>query len=770
MFRLSPRKRPVRAEGQECSWVRAAARTRWGMVKSWCYFGLQGMGVREGTTADSQGKGRIVLLLCSYWTKGRCSGSEKGFRSRRIAEKPLLGEGDGFPWGQSALGALPYHRAFLRGFRLRSLVPKAVSLGGAVILAGCSARTPSTAVETTPEKEVSTPASGRAGEDSCPIPAQAGVVNVRDFGARGDGIHDDTEAIREAVRRGIESPGGRYAAPAFVYLPAGTYLVTGPIESRVATYGWSGGWRAGMILVGESRTGSVIRLADRCPGYGDPNAPRWVVATGSESDVHTKPGDPPRDGGGNRAFRHAVIRLTIDTGRGNPGAVALDFLANNRGTVEEVTLRSGDGSGFCGLRMERHWPGPALIHQVKIEGFDYGIRVGHFQYSLTLEHVTLIGQRVTGLLNHQNLLAIRGLLSSNAVPAIQTRTDRGLIVLLDSRLIGGRPGIAAVTGENKLFLRHVTVGGYGIALEDVPRRRNILAGPRDETEVAGYWSDAYTVGDAPAEPLSLPISECPRFWPRPEEWAWPTASPGEPDATEAIQLALDSGQPAVGLPNGVWRIHRPLLLRHPALRLVTGFQSELSGKGVSPAIRFESRGTVILEHLRISGSIEHAGPGTLVVRHCDFAGYVNTPAGTGDVFLADTIGKPIRVQYPQRLWGRQVNSEFGEDPLIENHGGTVWLLGYKTEGEMVCYRQTAGWGELLGTQFYPLNKKHPVGPAILVEGGACSAAVTMNDRGYQLYIGRELGNPALGIAARTVGWRSAALVRCGVGKDPGPLQ
>jgi hypothetical protein len=50
-------------------------------------------------------------------------------------------------------------------------------------------------------------------------PGQA-VLNVRDFGAKGDGSKDDTEAIQKAVDLAYTSGGGR------VFFPPGTYLVT----------------------------------------------------------------------------------------------------------------------------------------------------------------------------------------------------------------------------------------------------------------------------------------------------------------------------------------------------------------------------------------------------------------------------------------------------------------------------------------------------------------------------------------------------------------
>jgi hypothetical protein len=188
-------------------------------------------------------------------------------------------------------------------------------------------------------------------------PDGAKIVNVRDYGAKGDGKTDDTLAIRKAIWANIDR--NRYAAPPFIYLPAGTYRLTGPIEGRAEDVnGWSSGWRAGFLLVGQARAKSVLKLDDACAGYGDAGKPRWVVATGSEAD------GPNQSGGGNRAFRHCIANLTIDVGNRNPGAIALDFIASNRGTVENVRLVSGTDAGHKGLAMDRNWPGPALIKNV----------------------------------------------------------------------------------------------------------------------------------------------------------------------------------------------------------------------------------------------------------------------------------------------------------------------------------------------------------------------------------------------------------------------
>lgn len=55
------------------------------------------------------------------------------------------------------------------------------------------------------------------------------VLNVKDFGAKGDGTTDDTAAIQAAIDYAVAA--GRSS----VYFPAGTYIVTSPLHAQVET-------------------------------------------------------------------------------------------------------------------------------------------------------------------------------------------------------------------------------------------------------------------------------------------------------------------------------------------------------------------------------------------------------------------------------------------------------------------------------------------------------------------------------------------------------
>jgi hypothetical protein len=241
------------------------------------------------------------------------------------------------------------------------------------------------------------------------------------------------------------------------------------------------------------------------------------------------------------------------------------------------------------------------------------------------------------------------------------------------------------------------------------------------------------IGDAPPESLRLPIKRAPEpdlsdstAWANAVQFgATPhnTVSKVDPttDDTDGIQWAIDSGAAVVYLPNGTYRVSRTIVVRGN-VRAIIGMQSAIApaeGATVDPLVRFaadEPTSACTLEQLWIEGTIEHDSPGTLASKRLDMTrGYRNTPRGTGDAFFEDTIGRPIRILHPQNAWMRQVNCEFGKDPLIENHGGTLWVLGYTTEGESPVIRAVGGQTEVLGSLIYPLHQGTPGVPMFSFE-------------------------------------------------------
>ncbi|KAI0681995.1 pectate lyase superfamily protein-domain-containing protein, partial [Cytidiella melzeri] len=104
-----------------------------------------------------------------------------------------------------------------------------------------------------------------AHQGTAPLKSDAGTYkvfrNVKDFGAKGDGVADDTNAINAAISTGARCALGcasTTTSPAVVYLPAGTYLVSSPIIALYLTQIIGDARRPPTILASRNFTGLAV--------------------------------------------------------------------------------------------------------------------------------------------------------------------------------------------------------------------------------------------------------------------------------------------------------------------------------------------------------------------------------------------------------------------------------------------------------------------------------------------------------------------------------
>ncbi|MGJ3242079.1 MAG: glycoside hydrolase family 55 protein [Opitutales bacterium] len=528
-------------------------------------------------------------------------------------------------------------------------------------------------------------------EQRFPLPAGLKVVNVKDLGAVGDGRTDDTAALQAAI-----GGGERYK---LVYLPPGTYLVSEPIN-----FGQRRVW-----VQGHSRADTVIRLKDRAAGFQDPDRPRPVLATWGAWD---------RERFGNVSsaviFRQELYHLTIDVGTGNPGAAGLIFHTSNAGRVFDVTIRSSDPArrGAFGLGLTIPWPGPGLIDQVTVEGFDYGIYSQINQYSLTFKDLTLRNQRKAGIYNRKQALHFHRLLSQQrrGVPVLDT--ERSAITIVSGRFYGDAP-LAIDARRTRLYLRDILAEGYGTAAQ-VRNGGNEQAvpGPVVEAFASGPWTSLEGNGDVQGS-LHLPIEETPEVpWGAPEGWVY-VGDFGEVganvDSSVAFQRAIDSGAHTVYFqPKDMLHFRNPVRVRGNVRRII-GFGGRIDAGevlGERPVFHVVDGEAPVVVFERMGQYGRHAGPVFLhdtkrgvVLRSLIVGSY--TAIRPGDLFAEDVSMIEWRLTPGQRAWMWQVNPEAGKTFNFDNHGADLWVMGLKTEGgrTSIASRGTART-ELLGSYIY----------------------------------------------------------------------
>ncbi|MGA3398209.1 MAG: glycoside hydrolase family 55 protein [Acetobacteraceae bacterium] len=600
-----------------------------------------------------------------------------------------------------------------------------------------------------------------------PLPANAGVLNVRDFGAKGDGVTDDTKALIAAIDAAGADAGPNFWRTRIVYLPAGTYLVSDTLTHHYA----NGEFASGMSLWGASLSHTVIRLRDNAVGFGDPRAPRGVIMTTAKllDGSPTSGGkDYTHKGEGNDAYENFVENLTIDVGTGNRGAIGIDYLANNIGAIRNVTVRAPDGSGATGIAMQRKWIGPALVQHVTVQGFATGIAVANTEYGITLDHVTLTGQQRIGLENASNAVSAADLTIDTPGEALANTAPGGLVVLAHAQLTGRAAG-GPIVNRGAILADDVRVSPSNAVLHGVFQGATFQA--------------------TPLPPLSLPDAPAPPDDP-PAAWVnamgFATPSAGEPDITEALRRAMASGASTIYLPYGRYTITDGLSVP-PTVHRIIGFNASITVKPErNPAfardtgmLRVDQPGPPLtiervvfdMTNLGDQLAVQQTAARDLVLRDIVTAGtsLLQRGPGGGRAFIEDVCCGTMHIAGPAPVYARQFDSEGGGSRIV-NDGSPLVVLGIKTEGDCTVVDNHSGaQSTILGGLLYIVHDANPDVPALRNRGGSLQAAFLEESFSaasrYRIYLDDASAHraiPASDYAARGFG-RVVPLLQSGAG-------
>ena len=304
----------------------------------------------------------------------------------------------------------------------------------------------------------------------------------------------------------------------------------------------------------------------------------------------------------------------------------------------------------------------------------------------------------------------------------------------------------AIFNERGLFARNVKTSGYAMAIQNGDGTKQNARGPEVDEFVSHPVLTLFP--GTPTRSLQLPVRDVPEPPQRgPKDWV--SIRDFEPkqvkltrkdkqnreitDWTPALQAAIDSGAKVVYFPPGSYHLHGEIYLRGNVER-IDGMDTNLdkmfgdfhpifvTAEGTSPVVVLEN-----FDAIYSGALIRHEAKRSLVVRSWADTEHVSiTKApGSGDLFLSDVCVGHLDLQ-GGNTWARQLDLE-GEATFktkLRNDGGTLWMLGYKTEGDAVLLHGVNGSrSEIVGGFIYANKANRPDKEMFLVEDSDISFTI-----------------------------------------------
>jgi hypothetical protein len=559
------------------------------------------------------------------------------------------------------------------------------------------------------------------------FPPDKSVLDVkRDFGAKGDGVTDDTDALQKGLDASAGQGEIRSGKSSVLWIPNGTYRVTRSLIFKQALGPW---------FYGESRDGVVIKLDDNAQGVSA------VLRT------HPNEKGPTSADWFMRNLRH----FTIDVGN-NPDTDGIRYHATNSGTLADVRVLGNGKIGINSSFIDQS--GPNLIRDVEIDGFETGI-LSQWIWGQTLSNITIRNCRKVGVSVSANVVAIENLSVIDTPLALENTFPNdwhhwgGVVALTGGRFTltkAPKDQVGpAILNTSILYARDVRVVGY----PEVIRSETPFTGldPANPQQITTFRSHEVKklFDEAGDKSLQLPIKPTPTVpWEAdPSQWYClddAGAIPGDGiDDTDAIETGLrqaaDAGKTHVYLrgvggpdPNG-FTISRRVSVPAPIRRFIGLGWARILSEAPESGFVVDDRSADIVHFQNIDA---FGGPPiqicnrsqqkTIVVESC---GVTVVGEGLGDIFISDCPAN-VELRKPgQNCWARQLNPEGTSDVgLVQNNGANLWCLGVKHEGRGVRFAtKNGGKTEILGLFNYGGSPEEmDMRPSFVVDEAAFSVA------------------------------------------------
>ncbi|KAH7869711.1 exo-beta-1,3-glucanase [Lentinula edodes] len=255
--------------------------------------------------------------------------------------------------------------------------------------------------------------------------------NVKDFGAKGDGVTDDTAAINNAISSGGRCGGGSCASstvsPAVVFFPQGTYLVSSPIIAYYYTQ-----------LIGDARVPPTLLASPSFAGMAVIDADPYIPNGG---------GDPTWTSFSFRSVRNFVIDVRQVPATNSQGTGIHWQVAQATSLMNIVfEMSTAADTAHQGIWMENGSGG--FMGDLVFNGGKFGMWVGNQQFTVRNITVNNANTAVFGIWNWG--WTFQGVTINNCQVGFDLTTG-GLTE--STQTVGGEAIIDAVVSNTPIFVR-----------------------------------------------------------------------------------------------------------------------------------------------------------------------------------------------------------------------------------------------------------------------------------------------------------------------------
>eukprot|EP00730_Choanoeca_flexa_P002893 TRINITY_DN11221_c0_g1_i1.p1 TRINITY_DN11221_c0_g1~~TRINITY_DN11221_c0_g1_i1.p1 ORF type:complete len:746 (+),score=77.24 TRINITY_DN11221_c0_g1_i1:2-2239(+) len=276
------------------------------------------------------------------------------------------------------------------------------------------------------------------------------IIDIRDYGCKGDGLFDNTACFTSAFNNTIEFR--------IIYIPAGNYTASAPLVFP----GYKGGIESRIYLLGESVNSTVLHLAANSPAFQNTSAPQPFIRSGSS---------PAQN------FFMSFQSFTVSLGPNNPGATGVALDTNNQGSLNNVSIVAAPSSmpPLAGVDLRFTGQiGPSLVKFVNVQGFKYGVWIATPVDSVTFEDLCFRNITTASIVNYGQTISIRRAISIGPQPLLlhSTAPNAALATLFDSVAINDNittsittSSTVAVNNTNGMLrIRNFTTSGFDLSI------------------------------------------------------------------------------------------------------------------------------------------------------------------------------------------------------------------------------------------------------------------------------------------------------------------